>query len=126
VGTAPLQAVAPDSRTNSAVLFVAGFSEMPLTVILKNPVSFGREADLPERSYVDLSRFNAMDLGVSRVHMKLHHQEGVFFVEDLDSVNGTYLNGDPIRPHERVRLDNADEIRLGQLRMYIYFLTDKG
>lgn len=125
VGTAPLQAVPPDSRTNSAVLFVAGYSDAPLTILLKNPMSFGRGADLPDKSYIDLSRFNANDFGVSRVHMTLHYRDGKFYVEDLDSVNGTYLNGDPLPPREPAELSNADEIRLGQLRMYIYFLTDK-
>lgn len=125
VGTAPLQAVSPDSRTNSAVLFIAGYSDDSLTVTLKQPMSFGRGADLSDKTYVDLSRFNAIEYGVSRIHMTLHHRDGRFFVEDLDSVNGTYLNGDPLRPNELVVLNNADEIRLGQLRMYIYFLTDK-
>jgi pSer/pThr/pTyr-binding forkhead associated (FHA) protein len=57
--------------------------------------------------------------------MTLHYRDGKFYVEDLDSVNGTYLNGDPLPPREPAELSNADEIRLGQLRMYIYFLTDK-
>lgn len=125
VGTAPLQAVEPESRRNSVVLFVAGHSDTPITINVQQPVAFGRAADLPAKTYVDLSRFNAIDNGVSRIHMTLHNKEGKFYVEDNNSVNGTYLNGDPLRPHQQKELSNSDEIRLGQLRMYVYFLTDK-
>ncbi len=125
VGTAPLQAMEPESRQSAVVLFVAGHSETPITISVQQPVSFGRSADLPAKSYVDLSRFNAIDNGVSRIHMTLHSKDGAFYVEDNNSVNGTYLNGDPLKPHQQKQLGNSDEIRLGQLRMYIYFLTDK-
>jgi pSer/pThr/pTyr-binding forkhead associated (FHA) protein len=73
---------------------------------------------------VDLSRFQAIDLGVSRVHMVMQYKDGKFMIEDLGSVNGTFLNGRSIRPGKLEALSNADEIRLGQLRMYAYFLAD--
>lgn len=125
VGTAPLQAVAPESRQDAVVLFVAGHSDNPITLTVHGPVSFGRTPTTQTRHHVDLSRFDAADHGVSRVHMLLHKRDGAFYVEDADSVNGTFINGYPITPHELVKVNNADEIRLGQLRTYIYFLTDK-
>jgi DNA-binding response OmpR family regulator len=125
VATAPLQAVEPESRHDAVVAFVAGYSDAPITITVKQPVSFGRSADLPPKTYVDLSRFNAIDQGVSRVHMTLHNKDGRFLVEDNNSVNGTFLNGEPLKPHEPRAINNADEVRLGQLRVYIYFLTDK-
>ena len=57
-------------------------------------------------------------------HMLLHQHETGFYIEDQDSVNGTFLNGDPVTPRTPMPVKNADEIRLGQLRMYIYFLED--
>ncbi len=125
VGTAPLQAIAPESRQDAVVLFVAGHSDTPITLTVRGPVSFGRTPTAQTRQHVDLTRFAAADYGVSRLHMLLHNRDGGFYVEDADSVNGTFLNGYPITPREQVRVNNADEIRLGQLRMYIYFLTDK-
>jgi DNA-binding response OmpR family regulator/pSer/pThr/pTyr-binding forkhead associated (FHA) protein len=123
-GTAPLQAMPPESRRDSVVLFVAGHSEQPITLTLRQPVVFGRAGGGQDKHYIDLSRYNAIDHGVSRRHMILHNRDGKFFVEDVESVNGTFLNGDPLDPHELRPINNADEIRLGQLRMYIYFLTD--
>jgi hypothetical protein len=125
VGTAPLRAIPPESRRDAVVLFVAGYSESPITLTVQQPVSFGRATSTSNfRSHIDLSKYEAVNQGVSRVHMYLHNQDGEFYVEDADTVNGTFVNGDPIQPHALVKVRNADEIRLGQLRMYIYFLED--
>jgi DNA-binding response OmpR family regulator/pSer/pThr/pTyr-binding forkhead associated (FHA) protein len=125
VGTAPLTAMPAESRRNAAVLFIAGHSDSPITLTVQQPVSFGRAASTGSlRSHIDLTRYDAANTGVSRLHMFLHHKDGQFFAEDADSINGTYINGDPIKPRALVPLKNADEIRLGQLRMYIYFLED--
>lgn len=127
VGTAPLKAVQPETRQNTCVLFVAGHSDAPivLAVLPSQPVSFGRQvATGGLKAHVDLTRYDAANWGVSRVHMILHHKDNQFWVEDQGSVNGSYLNGDPLKPKILTPLKNADEIRLGQLRMYIYFLED--
>lgn len=125
VGTAPLRAMQPETRKNTCVLFVAAHSDVPIVLTLNQPVSFGRTVSSGSlKAHVDLTRYDAANFGVSRVHMRLHYVDGKFQVEDQDSVNGTYLNGDPINPRVLTELRNADEIRLGQLRMYIYFLED--
>lgn len=125
VGTAPLKAVQPETRQNTCVLFVAGHSDMPIVLSLQQPVSFGRQMGSGGlKSHIDLTRYDAANWGVSRVHMLLSYKDDQFFIEDQDSVNGTYLNGDSLKPKTPVTLKNADEIRLGQLRMYIYFLED--
>jgi DNA-binding response OmpR family regulator len=126
VGTAPLKAMPPESRRNAAVLFIAGHADQPITMTVSQPVSFGRTASTGSlKSHLDLTRYDAANTGVSRLHMFLHHKDGQFFVEDADSINGTYINGDPLKPRALTPVKNADEIRLGQLRMYIYFLDDQ-
>ncbi|MBI1277647.1 MAG: FHA domain-containing protein [Anaerolineaceae bacterium] len=127
VGTAPLKAVQPETRQNTCVLFVAGHSDAPivLAVLPNQPVSFGRQVTTGGlKSHVDLTRYDASNWGVSRIHMLLHHHDNQFWVEDQGSVNGSYLNGDSLKPKVETPVKNADEIRLGQLRMYIYFLED--
>lgn len=127
VGTAPLKAVQPETRQNTCVLFVAGYSDAPivLAVLPNQPVSFGRQVTTGGlKSHVDLTRYDASNWGVSRIHMILYNKDNQFLVEDQGSVNGSYLNGDPLKPKTLTPLKNADEIRLGQLRMYIYFLED--
>lgn len=126
VGTAPLRAMEPQSRRDAVVLFVSGSNANPITLRLKQPVSLGRQAANPAKAqyHVDLSRFEAIDLGVSREHAQLLHRDDTFYVRDLGSTNGTFVNGEPARQGDEIKLSNADEVRLGQLRLYIYFLTD--
>ncbi|HVU10755.1 MAG TPA: FHA domain-containing protein [Phototrophicaceae bacterium] len=123
VGTAPLQAIQPQTRKNSLVLFIAGSKE-PMVLTVNQPITFGRSVSQNSLSHVDLTRSNAVDYGVSRVHARLIYENGNFYIEDVNSVNGTYLNGDPLQPGLKAALKNADELRLGRLRMYIYFLDD--
>jgi serine phosphatase RsbU (regulator of sigma subunit)/pSer/pThr/pTyr-binding forkhead associated (FHA) protein len=48
---------------------------------------------------------------VSRHHARIVCQDGLFFIEDLGSSNGTYINGARIR--ERVPLTENDTLQLG-------------
>ncbi|NLJ78222.1 MAG: FHA domain-containing protein [Tissierellia bacterium] len=50
---------------------------------------------------------------VSKKHLRMAKDEGDFYLEDLDSANGTYVNGDRIM--DVVRLKNGDRIRVGQV-----------
>jgi CheY-like chemotaxis protein len=123
LGTAPLQAIQPQRRRNSLVLFIAGSKE-PMVLTLTQPITFGRSVSKALQTHVDLTRHNAVDNGVSRIHARLNFNDNNFFVEDLNSVNGTYLNGEPLRPSVPAPLKSADEVRLGRLRMTVYFLED--
>jgi DNA-binding winged helix-turn-helix (wHTH) protein len=51
--------------------------------------------------------------GVSRLHARIGIENGAATLEDLDSKNGTYLNG--VRIHSATALADADEIRLGTI-----------
>jgi pSer/pThr/pTyr-binding forkhead associated (FHA) protein len=123
VGTAPLQGIQPQTRRNSIVVFIAGSKE-PLVLTVNQPITFGRSISQSLQTHVDLTKNNAVDNGVSRLHARMHFENGSFYVEDMNSVNGTYLNGDPLQPATKTPIKNADELRLGRLRMYVYFLED--
>lgn len=47
---------------------------------------------------------------VSRVHGKLDKIGNKFYVTDLNSTNGTYINKKPIRSNERVQIEPGDEL----------------
>ncbi|MCK8496361.1 FHA domain-containing protein [Myxococcus fulvus] len=52
------------------------------------------------------------DRSVSRNHARIHHEEGVFILEDLGSPNGVYVNGE--RVQEPVTLCDGDVLELGR------------
>lgn len=70
---------------------------------------------------LDLTPFGALDNGVSRVHAALRRGDEVISIVDLDSANGTYLNGQRLAAHQPRLLRDGDEIRLGKLVLHIYF-----
>jgi hypothetical protein len=70
---------------------------------------------------LDLSPFGALEKGVSRIHAALRRGEEVLSLVDLDSANGTYLNGQRLSPNQPRLLRDGDEIRLGKLSMHVYF-----
>ena len=53
--------------------------------------------------------------GISRIHARLDHNGVCFTVTDLNSTNGTFVNGVPLEPNETMELSEGDEIRFGDL-----------
>ena len=50
---------------------------------------------------------------VSRIHAKIEQVEGDYYIEDLNSTNGTYLNGELLEYHQKVKLQMRDRITFG-------------
>jgi len=48
--------------------------------------------------------------GISRIHGKISREAGEYYLEDLNSTNGTYLNGGRLEVHEKVRIQAGDRI----------------
>jgi hypothetical protein len=70
--------------------------------------------------HVDLTPYGGDSSGVSRRHARLTYQNGVLYIEDLNSTNFTFLNRRKLVPGQRYPLENGDELRLGLL-MLEYF-----
>ena len=51
--------------------------------------------------------------GVSRLHARIVREGGIYYIEDLNSTNGTYLNGVPLEYHQKMELCKDDHIRFG-------------
>ncbi len=91
-----------------------------LEVAFGDELVLGRAVDdvVPE---VDLSAYNAQHLGVSRRHAKLTRESATVMVQDLGSVNGTFLNGQKLLPYQPRVLRNEDELILGRLVLRVSF-----
>ena len=59
------------------------------------------------------------DISVSRLHARIIKEGEEVYIEDLNSTNGTYKNGLRLRPYEKRKLDEGDEIKCGK-RILIY------
>ena len=57
------------------------------------------------------------DKTISRLHAQFHQSsDDVVTVEDLDSTNGTYVNGERLVPHALRVLSDGDTLRFGSVR----------
>ena len=51
---------------------------------------------------------------VSRIHADIRNEAGIFYIEDVGSSNGTYINYNALSPGNRHRLHPGDRISLGK------------
>ncbi|NLT74285.1 MAG: protein kinase [Chloroflexi bacterium] len=88
----------------------------------------GRRIDLPAASLIvgrrSPDRITDIDLGaldpngyVSRQHARMERSAGIWTVVDLDSSNGTSVNGSRVPPGLPVRLRDGDVVRMGQVEL---------
>jgi hypothetical protein len=92
--------------------------EMPLT----KEVNIGRldpaSASFPD---VDLTSDGGLEKGVSRRHAKITRRGSEVFIEDLGSINGTFLNRKKLTPYLPQALNSGDELQLGKLILRVSF-----
>jgi serine/threonine protein kinase len=88
----------------------------------KTDYSLGRsEPTRPSKPDVDLADWQGMELGVSRRHGRLHFDNGRLFYTDLNSSNGSRVNGAGLYSQIPVMLDDGDEICMGKIAFRVYF-----
>jgi two-component system phosphate regulon sensor histidine kinase PhoR len=87
---------------------------------INGEVMFGRSRRSP--GFVDLAKFGASRLGVSRRHLMLRPTPSHLFAIDVGSTNGTYRNGRSIGFRTPSRLVNGDKLTLGRLEFMVYII----
>jgi hypothetical protein len=88
---------------------------------LSKEISMGRlDATTATFPDIDLTTDGALEKGVSRRHAKITRKGTELYLEDLGSVNGTFLNGKRLTPYLPHVLNNKDELRLGKITMRIH------
>jgi pSer/pThr/pTyr-binding forkhead associated (FHA) protein len=93
--------------------------EMPLDKIIHVGRMDPAQTVLPE---IDLSDYDVVDHGVSRRHARIMKQEAKVVIEDLGSVNGTFLNGERLAAYLPKALCSGDLLQLGKLLIEIEIL----
>ena len=92
--------------------------EVPLT----KEVNIGRldpaSASFPD---IDLTSDGGLEKGVSRRHAKITRRGSEVFIEDLGSINGTFLNRKKLTPYLPQALKSGDELQLGKLILRVSF-----
>jgi pSer/pThr/pTyr-binding forkhead associated (FHA) protein len=97
-----------------------------LLVVLKGPGTGARFLLRDDRTVVGRSPRSDIfldDITVSRSHAAFVREQGSFVIEDVRSLNGTYVNRRLLK--EPTLLRNGDEVQIGKYRM-VFFLGSSG
>ncbi|MBN1287728.1 MAG: FHA domain-containing protein [Anaerolineae bacterium] len=87
-----------------------------LNITLAPETTIGRRG-----ASVDLSAYHASAKGVSRLHAVIRSHGNILTLTDLNSTNGTILNGEPLVPGKQRIIKSNDEIQMGRLVMRVQF-----
>lgn len=107
--------------TNQITLHILS-TRQQLVIPLKGKTILGRSATVEAdgTTHVDLSPFLAYQLGVSRRHLMLAPDDEDILAFDLNSNNGSFVNGVRLTAGNGHRIKDGDELTLGSLTMRVY------
>lgn len=102
---------------------------MPKLIIHNRKTNEEQEYDLPQDNIL-LGRTNTCDIelplkSISRRHAEITRENQDFFISDLKSGNGTFLNNKRLSPEEKHLLRSGDNIRIEDYEIR-FLLTDEG
>jgi signal transduction histidine kinase len=117
---APAKEPAPDAPLWRIKLEPLTSPNAPLGLDIHDEIILGRNSDSP--ALISLEDYDAVELGLSRHHAKLHPGDTALYITDLDSTNGTWRNGRSIGVNTPYSLRNGDLLRLGKLEMVVHII----
>jgi pSer/pThr/pTyr-binding forkhead associated (FHA) protein len=90
-------------------------------------VRIGRQSrkDGEPTEILDLSVYDGEQYSVSRQHCYIYRTEKGYFLEDLDSLNGTWLNGIRVKSEKPAAINHSDYIMAGKVGLWVYLPGEK-
>lgn len=120
----PVIVPAPDIRaTDHTVSLVVLNSGRRLRLETGKDLMIGRATKDGEVPEIDLGRDGGFEAGVSRRHAMISVRNGICMLTDLNSSNGTFINGRRLVPQQPVALRNGDELKFGTLLLRVEFTS---
>ncbi len=91
-----------------------------IALTTRNEFTLGRVSEAqPIMPDIDLSPYQAYAGGVSRLHAVIKRDGKNIVIMDLDSANGTYINGKRLTPNVEQVVNHGDIVALGKLKIQI-------
>lgn len=102
------------------IFHTAGPNPVTIGLDVREPLVLGRaDPNLDENPDLDLTIHGAIEHGISRHHAVLVPAPDGLFLIDLDSTNGTWVNGQYLNPEDRHSLKVGDRVELGLLILLV-------
>lgn len=104
---------------SSITLKVLGV-DIPITFHAQHLVTIGRvDPDTNEHPALNLSGLPLNISGISRKHIRLVYTNEQWYVEDMGSRNGTWLNNKLVMAFQRYKLQDGDQLRLASVSITV-------
>lgn len=99
-----------ETAVNCRLVAQDDFCEEKEIVIMESPFIIG--------SLSNNCNFSIGSKLISRMHVRLTREKGnkSYFVEDLNSTNGTFVNGNRISPNEKVEIGDGDILKIAVMQ----------
>jgi len=104
--------------SNGVAVYSAGKHE-PIVVTEDKEFVLGRDLPSASEKLVDLTQLDGFAMGVSRRHAMVRAAEGGYKLIDLNSSNGTWLNGQILVPTVVYDLPSGSRVQLGHLKLVV-------
>ena len=106
----------PDPEKMANIILKLTQTGQEFSIVNQAELTVGR-ARKNEIPTIDLTPYGGRQAGVSRQHGRLLHKDNQWFVEDLSSTNGTFVNGAKIPPHHFIPVQKGDTLRFGEIEL---------
>jgi hypothetical protein len=109
----------PSPRAGLAVYHVGAIT--PIAVTEDKEFILGRETEGGSEKLVDLTGLDGFAMGVSRRHAMVRAVDNSYKLIDLNSSNGTWLNGQILVPTILYDLPSGSNVQLGHLKLVVIY-----
>ncbi len=115
---------APQLEKQALAIFVMDEAE-PILLHDVTEIILGRESLGLQEQDLNLASYGPLELGISRRHAQINWEDGSFWLEDLRSTNGTWLNQERIAAGKAYKLKPSDNIWIGPLKLMVCFAPNE-
>jgi hypothetical protein len=120
---ASLPEIAPltiESITQNTVVFMLGAEHVYMILPIGKEMILGRRHRTNKtQPELDLTPYGGEPLGTSRLHAALRHEKSGWWLIDMNSSNGTWVNDERLAPFSPYLLTQANSVFLGNLELSI-------
>ena len=93
----------------------------PIAITEDKEFILGRETSGGAERMVDLTNLDGFAMGVSRRHAMIRAAESGYTLIDLNSSNGTWLNGQILVPTFSYEMPSGSNVQLGHLKLVVIY-----
>lgn len=98
-------------------------SSVSCRLVAQDDISNEKEISIKENpfiigSYATKCNYTLNNKLISRMHIRISKEKSSkeYFVEDLNSTNGTYVNGEKIEPNQKVQMKDKDILKIAVMQ----------